>query len=154
MNLQVISGPRGETVWVSGPLPGSVHDLTAARTWGMLRELAAAGLVVLADKGYHGAGEPLITPYKGRNLPAAYASANGADAPAPRPPASAPTPTSSPSASCGNSAAVPSAPGSSPRPSTSSVTARSGSENRSVMFETFPKLIDGRCRPADTGRSN
>ena len=46
----------------------------------MLRELAAAGLVGLAGKGYHGAGEPLITPYKGRNLPAAYASANGADA--------------------------------------------------------------------------
>jgi hypothetical protein len=57
MNLQVISGPHGEIVWVSGPLPGSVHDLTAARTWDILRELAAAGLVVLADKGYHGAGD-------------------------------------------------------------------------------------------------
>jgi hypothetical protein len=50
MNLQVISSPTGEIVWVSGPLPGAVHDLTAARIWGIVRELAAAGLVVLADK--------------------------------------------------------------------------------------------------------
>jgi hypothetical protein len=33
MNLQVIAGPAGEIVWVSGPLPGHVHDLTAARIW-------------------------------------------------------------------------------------------------------------------------
>jgi hypothetical protein len=31
MNLQVISAPDGEIGWVSGPLPGAVHDLTAAR---------------------------------------------------------------------------------------------------------------------------
>ena len=43
-------------MWVSGPLPGAVHDLTAARIWGIVRELAAAGLIVLADKGYIGAG--------------------------------------------------------------------------------------------------
>jgi hypothetical protein len=30
MNLQVISSPQGEILWVSGPLPGAVHDLTAA----------------------------------------------------------------------------------------------------------------------------
>jgi hypothetical protein len=30
MNLQVIATPDGEIVWVSGPLPGAVHDLTAA----------------------------------------------------------------------------------------------------------------------------
>lgn len=30
MNLQVISAPDGEIRWVSGPLPGAVHDLTAA----------------------------------------------------------------------------------------------------------------------------
>jgi DDE superfamily endonuclease/Helix-turn-helix of DDE superfamily endonuclease len=50
MNLQVIATPSGDIVWVSGPLPGAVHDLTAARIWGILRELAACGLVVLADK--------------------------------------------------------------------------------------------------------
>jgi hypothetical protein len=64
MNLQVISSPDGEIVWVSGPLPGAVHDLTAARIWGILRELAAAGLITLADKGYHGAGDPVLTPYR------------------------------------------------------------------------------------------
>jgi hypothetical protein len=34
MNLQVISAPDGEILWVSGPLPGAVHDLTAARIQG------------------------------------------------------------------------------------------------------------------------
>ena len=43
MNLQVISAPHGEILWVSGPLPGAVHDLTAARIWGILRGLAAPG---------------------------------------------------------------------------------------------------------------
>src|SRR5215471_12750312 len=69
MNLQVIGSPEGDIVWVSGPLPGAVHDLTAARIWGIIRELAAAGLIVLADKGYHGAGDPVLTPYRGRNKP-------------------------------------------------------------------------------------
>jgi hypothetical protein len=59
MNLQVIAAPDGEIVWVSGPLPGSVHDLTAARIWGIIRHLAATGLVTLGDKGYQGASDPL-----------------------------------------------------------------------------------------------
>ncbi len=29
MNLQVIASPDGDIVWVSGPLPGSVHDKKA-----------------------------------------------------------------------------------------------------------------------------
>jgi hypothetical protein len=33
MNLQVTSSPTGDIVWVSGPLPGAVYDLTAARIW-------------------------------------------------------------------------------------------------------------------------
>jgi hypothetical protein len=65
MNLQVIAIPDGQIVWVSGPLPGAVHDLTAAPIWGIVQEVAASGLVVLADKGYHGAGKHLRTPYKG-----------------------------------------------------------------------------------------
>jgi hypothetical protein len=44
---------------VSGPLPGAVHDLTAARIRGIVRELADCGLIVLADKGCAGAGDPL-----------------------------------------------------------------------------------------------
>jgi hypothetical protein len=42
---------------VSGSWPGAVHDLTAARIWGILRELAGAGPIVLAEKGYAGAGD-------------------------------------------------------------------------------------------------
>jgi DDE superfamily endonuclease len=80
MNLQVIASPHGEILWVSGALPGSVHDLTAARIWGIVRRLAAAGLIVLADKGYTGAGEPVITPYRGRNKPPAQKAANRAHA--------------------------------------------------------------------------
>jgi len=39
---------------VSGALRGSTHDLRAARIWGIIRHLAAAGLIVLADNGYQG----------------------------------------------------------------------------------------------------
>ena len=80
MNLQVIASPGGDILWVSGPLPGAVHDLTAARIWGILRELAAAGLVVLADKGYTGAGGHIRTPYKGKSKPASQKAANRAHA--------------------------------------------------------------------------
>jgi DDE superfamily endonuclease/Helix-turn-helix of DDE superfamily endonuclease len=80
MNLQVIASPDGEVLWVSGPLPGAVHDLTAARIWGIVRELAACGLVVLADKGYTGAGEHIRAPYKGKNKPPSQKAANRAHA--------------------------------------------------------------------------
>jgi DDE superfamily endonuclease/Helix-turn-helix of DDE superfamily endonuclease len=80
MNLQVISSPQGEILWVSGPLPGAVHDLTAARIWGIVRELADAGLIALADKAYTGAGEHVLTPYRGRNKPASQKAANSAHA--------------------------------------------------------------------------
>jgi DDE superfamily endonuclease/Helix-turn-helix of DDE superfamily endonuclease len=78
MNLQVIASPEGEIVWVSGPLLGAVHDLNAARIWGIVAELASSGLLTLGDKGYHGAGEHVITPYKGRNKPASQKAANRA----------------------------------------------------------------------------
>jgi len=50
MNLQVIASPGGDILWVSGALPGSVHDKKAEWIWGVLDELEAAGLVTLADK--------------------------------------------------------------------------------------------------------
>ena len=68
--------PDGAIVWTSGPLPGSVHDLTAARIWGIIRALAAAGLPALADKAYQSAGRRVWTPYKGRDLPATQKTAN------------------------------------------------------------------------------
>jgi hypothetical protein len=33
MNLQVIASPDGDILWVSGPLPGSVHDKKAEWIW-------------------------------------------------------------------------------------------------------------------------
>ncbi|TDD77930.1 transposase family protein [Actinomadura darangshiensis] len=76
MNLQVIASPDGTIVWVSGPLPGSVHDLKAARIWGLVRALAAAGFLVPADKGYVGAGPHVKTPYKGKDKPESLKDAN------------------------------------------------------------------------------
>jgi hypothetical protein len=79
MNLQVIASPGSDILWVSGPLPGAVHDLAAARIWGIICELAASGLVVLGDKGYLGEDD-IRTPYRGRNKPASQKEANRAHA--------------------------------------------------------------------------
>ncbi|SDF98317.1 DDE superfamily endonuclease [Sinosporangium album] len=64
--MQVVASPEGAVLWTSGALPGSVHDLVAARAWGILRRLEQAGMTVLADKAYQGAGGPVVTPYKGK----------------------------------------------------------------------------------------
>ena len=79
MNLQVIASPTGNLIWVSGVLPGAVHDSKAAWIWGIERELAAVGLVTLADKGYQGARHAL-TPYKGKSKPESQKQANKAHA--------------------------------------------------------------------------
>jgi len=79
MNVQVIAGPGGAILWVSGALPGSVHDKKAEWIWGVLAELEAAGLVTLADKGYQGAAHAKI-PYRGKNKPESQKAANRAHA--------------------------------------------------------------------------
>ncbi len=79
MNLQVIAGPRGDILWVSGALPGSVHDKKAEWMWGVLAELEDAGLVTLTDKGYQGSTYAKI-PYKGKNKPDSQKQANKAHA--------------------------------------------------------------------------
>ena len=79
MNLQVIASPSGDILWVSGALPGSVHDKKAEWVWGVLAELEAAGLVTLADKGYRGSSHAKI-PYIGRNKPESQKQANRAHA--------------------------------------------------------------------------
>jgi hypothetical protein len=79
MNLQVIASPDGEVLWVSGALPGSVHDKKAEWIWGVLDELEKAGLVTLADKGYQGSAWAKV-PYKGRNKPEPQKEANRAHA--------------------------------------------------------------------------
>jgi DDE superfamily endonuclease len=50
MNLQVIASPSGDILWVSGALPGSVHDKKAKWTWGVLRKLEAAGRITRMKK--------------------------------------------------------------------------------------------------------
>jgi DDE superfamily endonuclease len=79
MNLQVIASPEGDIVWVSGALPGSVHDKKAEWIWDVLAELEAAGLITLADKGYQGSTYAK-TPYKGKNKPESQQEANRAHA--------------------------------------------------------------------------
>ena len=79
MNLQVIASPDGDILWVSGALPGSVHDKKAEWIWGVLDELEKAGLVTLADKGYTGSTWAKV-PYKGRNKPEPQKEANRAHA--------------------------------------------------------------------------
>ena len=79
MNLQVIASPDGGILWVSGALPGSVHDKKAEWIWGVLAELEAAGLITLADKGYQGSVYAKI-PYRGPNKPESQKEANRAHA--------------------------------------------------------------------------
>jgi hypothetical protein len=116
MNLQVIAGLSGDILWVSGALPGSVHDKKAEWTWGVLDELEAAGLVTLADKGYQGSTHAKL-PYRGRNKPESQKEANRAHAKL-RAPGEGQTPCSRTGGSSASSAAAPGAPGNSPRPST------------------------------------
>jgi hypothetical protein len=76
MNLQVIASPDGDILWVSGTLPGSVHDKKAEWIWGVLA-VEAAGLTVLADKGYQGAAHAKL-PYRRKNKPESRRTANRA----------------------------------------------------------------------------
>jgi hypothetical protein len=79
MNLQVIASPDGDILWVSGALPGSVHDKKAEWIWAVLDELEKAGLATLADKGYQGSTWAKI-PYRGKNKPEPQKDANRAHA--------------------------------------------------------------------------
>lgn len=66
-NIQALSAPNGLPLWVSGVVPGSVHDLTAAReqVLGALYWAAAhLDLPALADGGYDGCGIGVHTPIK------------------------------------------------------------------------------------------
>ncbi|MEU1932376.1 transposase family protein [[Kitasatospora] papulosa] len=65
MNVQILTDPFGRLLWA---LPGSTHDLTAARTHGIVDALAEAGLKCWADKAYQGAGGSIRVPFRGRRL--------------------------------------------------------------------------------------
>ena len=54
--MQVITDPAGRLIWISPVLPGARHDMGAAREHGLLDALQTAGVKVIADNGYRGAG--------------------------------------------------------------------------------------------------
>jgi hypothetical protein len=64
VNVQVLADPAGRLIWASPALPGAAHDLTAARTHGLLDVLTSNDVITFADKGYQGAGGTVRTPFK------------------------------------------------------------------------------------------
>ncbi|MER7970481.1 transposase family protein [Streptomyces sp. NPDC096080] len=68
MNIQVLTDPFGRLLWASPALPGSTHDLTAARRHGIIDALFEADVKCWADKAYQGAGPPVRVPFRGRRL--------------------------------------------------------------------------------------
>ncbi|WP_458244314.1 transposase [Streptomyces sp. MAI_2237] len=61
VNVQVVTDAAGEILWLSPPLPGRTHDLTAARTHKILQICARQGVLILADMAYIGAGDWVTT---------------------------------------------------------------------------------------------
>ncbi|MEU8164917.1 transposase family protein [Micromonospora sp. NPDC049004] len=66
VNVQVIADPAGRLIWASAALPGSIHDLTAARTHHLIVALSRAKVMTFADKAYQGAHGSIRTPFKRR----------------------------------------------------------------------------------------
>jgi DDE superfamily endonuclease len=64
-NVQALAAPGGVPLWVSDVLPGSTHDLTAAREL-VLPEARPylKDLPILADSGYEGAGAGVRIPVR------------------------------------------------------------------------------------------
>jgi DDE superfamily endonuclease len=67
-NVQTVMRPDGLPIWTSDVLPGHRHDLTCARTVGVLGALywsaSQLNLPTLADSGYDGTGQGIHTPIK------------------------------------------------------------------------------------------
>lgn len=64
VNVQVIADPAGRLIWASAALPGSTHDLTAARTHRIIDALTSEKVMTFADKAYQGARGSIRTPFK------------------------------------------------------------------------------------------
>ncbi|KUO09531.1 transposase family protein [Streptomyces sp. DSM 15324] len=60
VNVQAVTDPAGEVLWISPALPGRTHDLTAARTHRIIQICERQGVPILADRAYLGAG-PWVT---------------------------------------------------------------------------------------------
>lgn len=65
----VVNLNNGLICWVNGPFSGSVHDLTAARST-LLKRFPPPDERILADKGYIGEPEKILTPFKPARTPA------------------------------------------------------------------------------------
>jgi len=64
-NVQALAAPGGVPLWVSDVLPGSTHDLTAARELVLPQARPyLKDLPILADSGYEGAGAGVHVPVK------------------------------------------------------------------------------------------
>jgi len=64
VNVQVVADAAGRLVWASAALPGSTHDLTAARTHGIIDALTRSNVLTFADKAYQGARGSVRIPFK------------------------------------------------------------------------------------------
>ena len=63
--VQSLTGPSGIPLWVSAALPGSTHDITAARQLVLPEARPYLKKVpILADSGYEGAGAGVLVPVK------------------------------------------------------------------------------------------
>lgn len=60
VNVQVVTSPTGQILWISPALPGRCHDLAAARTNRIIRICERQGVPILAGRAYTGAG-PWLT---------------------------------------------------------------------------------------------
>lgn len=68
VNVQVVTDPEGQLLWISPALPGRAHDLTAARTHRIIRICERQGAPIMADVAYQDAGPWLTTGIKRRHL--------------------------------------------------------------------------------------
>jgi hypothetical protein len=83
INLQGLTDPYGNLLWISDGIPaGRVNDTSAARTHGIPELAEQAGILLLADRGYHQIADGVITPYKSWHgeLTEPYLEANTAHA--------------------------------------------------------------------------
>jgi hypothetical protein len=119
VNVQVLTDPAGRLLWASPALPGSIHDVKAARRHGLIHALTGRDVPVLADRGYQGApAAPSASPSAAGTCPPdppqstpatpGYAHPANADPPPSRPGDSSTACTAAPNA------APPSSPPSSP----------------------------------------
>lgn len=54
----------GKVFWHSGWVPGKIHDITLVRAFGLLEKIGPNERLI-ADKGYVGEPNKIITPFKG-----------------------------------------------------------------------------------------